>query len=193
MTVKFKTPFHISISSFKSNFKNTVYESFIEVEDLEMFDRATQFDHVMGSFIDNKRSVDNFDGSDCLFFDIDNGGSENSNDWVSMDMVPELFPDVEMILKPSKNHMKVKKGKPARPKFHGYCPLKEIIKDGKELEQYLNIMINLWTELDAQVNDCSRFFAGSATGGAVYIHGTKDMVEFLQIFKENDYNEKYND
>jgi hypothetical protein len=189
----FKTPFTLFRSSVCGNFKNRTYEKRAEVKNLEDLKTCMGFDHVMGEFKENYRKKANWIGSNVLYFDLDNGETEEPDEWIGMEDIPDLFPDVEIVLQPSRNHMKDKikevDGKsivlPARPKFHGYCPLKTPFDDAVEMEKYLRLMVDHYPEVDRQVTDCSRLFCGSRVQGAQYITGEMDMVEFLNYYLED--------
>lgn len=87
-----------------------------------------QHDHVCAMYRDHKRSAAGFEWSDCILMDCDNDHSEDPAQWKHPEDVVTAFPNVTFAVCYSRNHMKEKHGRPARPKFHCYFPV-EMITD----------------------------------------------------------------
>ena len=112
--------FTLYTATCRENAKNIKYPKDVEVIDEESLKSAVQFDHVSAKFTDDKRSNASFIESDCLMFDCDNSHSENPEDWVTPLELALTFSDVAFAVAYSRNHMKNKGNRIARPKFHVY-------------------------------------------------------------------------
>lgn len=77
--------------------------------------------------------IANFQYADCIPMDCDNDHSDNPADWKSPEDVRKAFPGVAFAVSFSRNHMKEKCDKAARPKFHCYFPIGRI----SSAEQYV--------------------------------------------------------
>ena len=103
--------------------RNCFYPNRVEVGCAEDLQEAVKKDHVCGSYRKDYRSVGNFLGSDVLVMDCDNDHTENQGEWITAEKLDELMPDLCYAIAFSRNHMKVKDGRKARPKFHVYFPI----------------------------------------------------------------------
>ena len=112
------------------NQTTTVYPNQVIVTDEQTLIQAVQFDHVAASYQNNTRSTTNFLQSDVVVMDIDNDHTENPDEWVTAEMLEELFDDYQFALATSRNHMLIKGTKAARPKFHIYFPIESITDSG---------------------------------------------------------------
>ena len=109
---------------------NCVYPNKAHITDSVSFVAAIKQDHVCAAYKNNYRSNDNFLETDVLPMDCDNDHSDDPKDWVYPLDVVMAFPDVSLLVSYSRNNMKVKNGKAARPKFHVYFPI-PTMTDGK--------------------------------------------------------------
>lgn len=75
-------------------------------------------DHVFIQFADNRRAKDNFIQAKYAVFDCDNDHSDDPADWINLDDIPRLLPEVRCIIYTSRSHMKQKGTKSERPRFH---------------------------------------------------------------------------
>ena len=117
------TLFTLYGASCRGNAKNSIYPYKYEIQNLEDFLKVADKDFVCAQYSDNRRSSDNFIGADCICMDCDNSHSDNKKDWKTPEDVRDAFPNVPFIVHYSRNHMKVKNGKAARPKFHVIFPI----------------------------------------------------------------------
>lgn len=106
----------------KGNKKNCIYPNRCVIEDEVDFMAAVGYDHVCAWFDKSYRSTDNFRTSDVDVMDCDNDHSDNPDDWIYPENYEKLLTDVSYIVVPSRNNMKVKDGKAARPRHHVYFP-----------------------------------------------------------------------
>ena len=102
---------------------NTVYPNKCVVESVEEFSSAIASDHVCAEYRNMHRSKDDFIMADCTVMDNDNSHSDDPKDWIYPEDYDKMFHDVPYIVAPSRNDMKVKDGKSARPRNHVYFPI----------------------------------------------------------------------
>lgn len=101
---------------------NTLYPNKCIIENEDDLCTAAAFDHVCANYKNSHRSVEDFISADCAVMDNDNDRSDNPNDWIYPDDYEKLFPDVAYIVVPSRNNIKPKDGRSARPRHHVYFP-----------------------------------------------------------------------
>ena len=102
---------------------NCLYPHKAEVTDAASLAQAVGHDYVCAEYKNSYRSKANFITSNCLAVEFDNDHSENPDEWVSPEDLRSVFPDVTIGIHYSRNHMKEKNGKPARPKFHAFLEI----------------------------------------------------------------------
>lgn len=142
------------------NQKTTVYSNQIKVTDEYTLNQAVQFDHVAASYQNNTRSTTNFLQSDVVVMDIDNDHTENPDEWVTAEMLEELFDDYQFALATSRNHMLIKGTKAPRPKFHIYFPI-ESITNAQAYVALKEELVNRYGFFDDNAKDAARFFFGN--------------------------------
>lgn len=91
--------------------------------------------------------------------DCDNSHTENPAEWMTMEKFLAMMPEVAMAIVPSRNHMKPKDGKCARPRFHVYFEIPEITDEP------------CYTELKRAVYHAYPFFDEAALDAARFIYG----------------------
>lgn len=138
----------------------TVYPHQVMISDKTTLQKVALFDHVAGLFTNNTRSNANFITSDVLVMDIDNDHTDNSDEWVTEELLKELFADYNFALVTSRNHMVQKGDKAARPKFHIYFQINEVTdKDTYALLK--EELVNHYGFFDTNAKDAARFFFGN--------------------------------
>ncbi len=105
---------------------NCLYPNKINIADEAALKEAVKCDYVSGEYQNSYRSGANFIGADCLPVDCDNDHSEKPEDWVLPSDIATAFPGVKFAVHYSRNNMKEKNGKAARPKFHVLFPIDHI-------------------------------------------------------------------
>ena len=126
----------LQYSSVRGKKENTSYPFKAEINTVDDLKKVAQFDHVCGEYKDGKnnrgrivkgyRSKKTFVKANCLPVDCDNANSDPlapdipPEEWKTPADVRAAFPGVPFYVVYSRNHMKEKNGKPARPKFHIY-------------------------------------------------------------------------
>ncbi len=139
---------------------NCIYPNKAHITDKASFMEAIKFDHVCGRYKGNYRSNDNFEYTDVLPQDCDNDHSDNPADWIYPLDVAMAFPDCTFLVSYSRNNMKEKNGKAARPKFHVYFPI-PAMTDGKA-----------YAELKKRIQAFFPYFDEDALGEARFLYGT---------------------
>lgn len=172
------TPFTIYTANTTGAQQNTVYPNEMAVDNLSALEQAMRRDHVCAKYTGNVRGVANFQYADCIPMDCDNDHSDNPDDWKSPEDVKKAFPGVAFAVSFSRNHMKEKKGKAARPKFHCYFPIKRI----SSVEQYVAMKKQIrkkFPEFDANALDGGRFLFGVEDPQIMYFKGKKTVDELF--------------
>lgn len=138
----------------------TVYPHQVTVSDKAILQKIALYDHVAGLFTNNTRSNANFIKSDVLVMDIDNDHTENSDEWVTEELLKDIFADYNFALVTSRNHMIQKGDKAARPKFHIYFQINEVMD--KDVYALLKEeLVNRYGFFDTNAKDAARFFFGN--------------------------------
>ena len=158
---------------------NCLYPHRAEIRGREDLERAVSRDYVCAQYRGNYRSNGNFLQSDCLAADCDNDHSEKEDDWVWPADVAEAFPGVRFAVHYSRNHMKEKGGRPARPKFHVLFPIRPVT-DAKAYGDMKKQVCEIFPFFDANALDAARFFFGMEPAQADLFPGPRTLTEFLQ-------------
>ena len=106
---------------------NCRYPNKIDIVDEATAKECFSRDYVCCEFKKHYRSNANFIKSNCIAVDIDNNHSDNPENWITADYISQKLTDVTFAIHYSRNHMKAKGSKTARPRFHIIISTKEII------------------------------------------------------------------
>lgn len=117
--------FVLQTANVAADAKNCVYPNRKEITTGEELKDAVRFDHVCGEFRKDYRNISNFLKSNVIVMDCDNDHSDDPAEWITFEKLETLFEEVSYAAAPSRNHMKEKDGRAARPKFHVYFPIEE--------------------------------------------------------------------
>lgn len=177
--MKFKIT--LTPSNYYQDAKKSKYLNPVIIESLEDFKKVILKDYACAVYKDNHRSIDDFLYSDAIVFDIDNDHSENPDDWITPDKVSSFFDDVPIYIQYSRNHMKIKNGKPARPKFHIIMPIDKVT-DAKEYRDMKEKVYSIFPFVDGQALDSARLLFGTAEPNVDYIDGTRTLTDFLKEY-----------
>ena len=161
------------------NSSNCIYPNEVLVSDRDSLIKAISFDHVTAQFKGNYRNKDNFIESTCIPMDCDNDHSDDEKDWVTPFDVALAFPGVCFFASYSRNHMKVKGNKSARPRFHVYFPIEEI-KDAEEYSSYKEQLYKEFSYFDDNALDAARFIYGISNPEVELYDGELSIIEFLK-------------
>ncbi len=157
---------------------NCVYPHAVEVTDKASLARAVSHDYVCAEYRNNYRNGENFIGSNCLPVDCDNDHSEDPEDWKYPSDIAGAFPGVAFAVHYSRNHMKVKNGKPARPKFHVLFSI-DPVTDAGEYAGLKKLVNSLFPYFDTKALDAARFFFGTADPQVEIFDGPMTLNTFL--------------
>lgn len=158
--------------------ENCLYPNRVDVTDRESLIAAVSHDYVCAEYQGNYRSNDNYIGSNCLSVECDNDHSENPEDWKTPQDIAEIFPDVMFAVHYSRNHMKVKNGKAARPKFHAFFAI-DPVSDAEEYSNLKKFLHAIFPYFDTKALDAARFYFGTANPKVDIFDGSHTLTDFL--------------
>lgn len=170
--------FTIYTANCTGNAKNCIYPTEVEVKDIASLERAMRHDHVCAMYRDHKRSAAGFEWSDCIPMDCDNDHSEDPAQWKQPEDVVAAFPNVTFAVCYSRNHMKEKNGRAARPKFHCYFPVVRIT-DSKIYTAMKHQIQKQFPWFDANALDAARFYFGTEQPEVMFFEGDKTVAQVL--------------
>lgn len=164
---------------------NCRYPNKIDIVDKATAKECFSRDYVCCEFKKHYRSNANFIKSNCIAVDIDNDHSDNPEDWITADYISQKLTDVTFAIHYSRNHMKSKGSKSARPRFHIVISTKEITNE----EECQSIKERLQRQLpfiDAHAIDTAHFFFGTNEPEVTYHSGSKTLEDFLDTEEVTD-------
>lgn len=166
-----------------SDAKNCHYPNRVEVSNGAEMREAVKFDHVCAEYKGNYRNVSNFIRSNVVVMDCDNDHSEDPADWITPEKVNEMLPDCSYAVAPSRNHMKVKEGKQARPKHHYYFEI-EPTEDAVYYADLKKAIHKKYPFFDGNALDAARFIFGADMGQVIWHEGWESIDEMVQVEEE---------
>jgi len=170
--------FVISTANVAGNARNCIYSNRVEVCDESSLLMAVRKDHVCGVFKNNYRSNENFFESDVIVMDCDNDYSNAPDEWMDEKKLSLILTEVSYALVPSRNHMKQKDGKSARPRFHVYFPI-EKITNGSVYSGIKEEIYRRFSFFDGKALDTARFIYGVDVGTCVWHEGHMTIDQLL--------------
>ena len=162
--------FVLQTANVTADARNCVYPNRVEITSGDELKEAVRFDHVCGEFKKNYRNINNFLKSNVIVMDCDNDHSEDPEDWITFQKLEELFEEIDYAAAPSRNHMKEKEGKAARPKFHVYFPIEET-GDAEHYVAVKRAIQKVFPFFDDNALDAARFIFGADAGEIVWHEG----------------------
>ncbi|WP_350343247.1 phage/plasmid primase, P4 family [Proteinivorax tanatarense] len=171
--------FTLYASNATGNLSNCLYPKKVVVTDEATMLEAIKFDHVTAEYKDNYRKNANFIKADNIPLDCDNDHSDDPKDWVEPLDVAISFAGVPFVAAYSRNHMKVKGSKAARPRFHVYFVIPEI-KDATKYGELKKRIAAVFPYFDHNALDSGRFLFGTEEPEVEFYDGDKDIIEFLE-------------
>lgn len=160
------------------NVLNCVYPNKTVISDVKSMLKAVKADHVSVKYRDSYRSSANFIQADNVVLDCDNDHSDDPKDWVTFHDVALAFPGVPFVVASSRNHMKQKKEKGPRPRFHVYF-MTSTITDQNEYTKLKRQITAVFPYFDQNALDSARFIFGAENVEVEFFDGDKDLMEFL--------------
>ena len=158
---------------------NCLYRHRVEITDEASLLEVVRHDYVCAEYQDGYRSNKNFLGSDCVAVEFDNDHSENPEDWVRPQQIVDALPGVTIAIHYSRNHMRIKKGKPARPKFHVMIAI-EPVTDQKAYADIKRKLATLLPFVDMNALDSARFFYGTEDPLVEFYPGDRTLNDLLR-------------
>ena len=160
------------------NPKNCVYPHAAAASTEEEFKRLVANDHMFAAMTGGRRSNENFSGTAVIAADCDNDHSDNPRDWFTPEDVIANFPDVPCVIYTSRNHMKPKGAKSARPRFHAVFTISRVA-DAAAYSALMKRLQEYFPVFDANAADPARFFFGNPDTQVRFCPGGTPLDRFL--------------
>ncbi|EOS71027.1 phage/plasmid primase, P4 family domain-containing protein [Lachnospiraceae bacterium MD308] len=155
----------------RGNAKNSIYPNKRVVDNEDDCMEVMAFDHVCVEFKSYRRSGDNFLSCDVDVMDCDNDHSDNPADWIHPeDLEEKIGKDVAFAVVPSRNNMKPKDGRSARPRFHVYFP-HDPVTDGDACAALKKAVQQKFPFFDGNAIDSARFIFGNPCSEILWHEG----------------------
>lgn len=169
---------HFYISDVLQKETNSYYPHEIKVVDIDSLKKAVEKDYVCAKYKNFHRSNADFIIADTLALDCDNTHTEDESKWVDIKAIKEMLPGVSFAVHYSRNNMKEKQGKKARPKFHIFFPI-EPIKNYEDYRKLKEKILSIYPFFDFGAKDAARFFYGTSEPQVEWVDGDMNILEFL--------------
>ena len=155
----------------RGNAKNSIYPNKRVVDNEDDCMEVMAFDHVCVEFKSYRRSGDNFLSCDVDVMDCDNDHSDNPADWIHPeDLEEKIGKDVAFAVVPSRNNMKPKDGRSARPRFHVYFS-HDPVADGDACAALKKAVQQKFPFFDGNAIDSARFIFGNPCSEILWHEG----------------------
>lgn len=158
--------------------KNCFYPNKVEVRNASDLQNAVSKDHVCAEYQKNYRSISNFIKSNVVVMDCDNDHSEDPADWITPEYLDNELTSVSYGIAFSRNHMKEKGGRAARPKFHVYFEIEET-SDPAHYAAIKAGIHRLYPFFDGNALDAARFIFGADVGECIWHEGWDNIDELV--------------
>lgn len=155
------------------NVKNCLYTDERVARSEDEFKEAVANDHVFIQFKNKYRCEANFIRTTTLVVDCD-----NSEDWINKENVEQAFLGVSFVIYTSRNHLKIKGNKLARPRFHVIFFIDECLK-AKEYKDLLERVQSYFPYFDTMALDAARFFYGNDNTEVFFEEGSMNLSQFF--------------
>lgn len=161
------------------NPKNCLYPNSGTSNNPDELKRLFRNDHTLIRFKNNYRCIDNFAEAVVAVLDNDNDHSDDPQDWVTIEDIPMLFPDVPCVISTSRNHMRQKGARSPRPRYHVAFPIDPITRP----EVYTALMQRvqaMFPFFDGKALDAGRFFFGNPETEVFSFPGHITLTQFIE-------------
>ena len=180
--------FILSVANVRQERFNTIYPNIREISSAEDLTQAVKFDHMAGTFSNNRRANNSFINANCIIMDCDNGETDDAQKWIAPETIRKLFPDIEFYTCYSRNHMKQKGNKSPRPRFHIYFPLNETIAEPQKIRSIKEQLLKIIPDADKGAKDAARLIYGVENPEVLCFEGTKDITSVITLNEDNLFN-----
>ena len=158
--------------------RNLHYPNHATITNASELRAAARLDHVAATYTGNIRGSDRFIASDCVVMDVDNDHSDTPTEWATPDTLALTFPGVMFAAATSRNHMRVKGEKSARPRFHVYFPI-EPVTDPDTYTSIKRRLASYTGVFDRNALDAARFIYGHTSTDVTWTDGDMTITDFL--------------
>lgn len=158
---------------------NSIYPHRVVITNAEEMMVAIAYDHVCAEYKNAHRSVDDFLSGDVDVMDCDNDHTDNPDDWITPEMYETIFPDVAYVVVPSRNNMKPKGSKSARPRHHVYFMHSDLFS-AEDCAALKRKIYEAAPFFDGNALDAGRFIFGSPAGKILWHEGSRTIEDFLE-------------
>ena len=172
----------IYAAKYRGNATNCLYPTKVALTDEGVAREAFSRDTVFAEYKDNYRANSNFIRSNVIPFDCDNDHSDIPEEWITAEQIADFFEGVTYIIHYSRNHMKQKKERSPRPRFHILFLINEITDAGAYtlLKQRVH---KIFPYFDENALDAARFFFGTKDPQVSFHPGTETLDAFLDRYE----------
>jgi len=188
-------PMTLYIANVRGVPKNTGYPYEMKITCAEDMAKAAAFDNVSadykdattksGKFVRRHRAKADFIAADNINMDCDNDEHDPTKpdlppeEWKGPEDIQAAFPGVAFWFVPSRNHMKVKNNKAARPKGHYYFPQAQAIANFEKWTALKVAVCDYFPAFDEKALDAAHFLFGVDDPQPVYYPGELCIDEFM--------------
>ncbi len=156
------------------------------IDSLESLLDAIKNDTASGRFKNDYKIQKNFEWGICIPWDVDNSHCDDKSSWKTIEDIKRAYPDTAFYYWSSKSHMKVKDGKEARPKYHGFFILSKPIYSDVEYKAIQSKVGALFPFFDQAMQGSQQPFTGVENPTDYgYVEGVC-IDEFLNSFTTED-------
>ena len=169
--------FRLYTADVTGNKANCLYPHEAVITNEKELARAVSKDHVAARYKDSYRNISKFESSDVITMDIDNTETDEPSEWITPIKLESIMPTTQFFLVPSRNHMKEKDGKSARPKYHAFFPIDEC--DSAEVYAAIKVLLQKnYSFFDPNALDAARFLFGSNVRAEdIIVHDGWESIE----------------
>lgn len=164
------------------NATNSYYPGKVAIRSAEDLARAITHDHVCADYQNHHRSGGDYLMGDVDVMDCDNDHSDDPSDWINPEDYSRLFPDVAFAYVPSRNNMRPKGERSARPRGHVYFPHRQVTS-ADECAALKHRIYRAGSYFDSNALDAARFIYGRAApaaGEILWHEGSRSIEEYLE-------------
>jgi hypothetical protein len=165
-------------SNYINNPQNCLYPNKLIIKDETSAKEAFSHDYVCAKYKDDYRSIDTFQSTSIIAFDIDNDHTEDKSAWTTPEIVAKEFNELSYIIHFSRNNMKEKKGRKPRQKFHIIFTSNELTSADSVRDLKLKFY-EFYPYVDKNALDAGRFMFGTHNPEIIIHEGTKTLDEHL--------------